>query len=434
MATDADGDPITYAVTTLPQHGTLTGTAPTLVYEPAAGYSGPDSFTWRATAKGKQSNVATVTITVTPPCTVTGTSDRDTLRGTGGDDVVCGLGGPDTVLGLGGDDILLGGAGDDDLVGGAGDDTIDGGLDDDAVRGDAGSDALVGGEGRDTVSYLHAPKGARVDLASQTAHAAKLGDDTITGIENAAGSAENDQLAGDGGFNQLYGGQGADSLEGGAGADELDGGSGADLLKGGGGRDILFGSDGKDALRGGSGRDVCYVDPKGSLKSCENPDATKVGRVAAGAPRRAVSARQALMTRWYIGNDDYLVVYNAEATQSLDQGSFPSTDQWEGYVCSFLKFTPIKTACSVSNKLQSIQKWQLEWFGHNARSWNACAVVVWDYGRHGVNQFKKRWKTRPAEDYQNHIDLAWVTPGKYSLVRTSDPDEVGGAEYIQVTC
>jgi PKD repeat protein len=43
-ATDPDGDPLVYSVSVLPEHGTLSGGAPDLVYTPAAGYSGPDGF------------------------------------------------------------------------------------------------------------------------------------------------------------------------------------------------------------------------------------------------------------------------------------------------------------------------------------------------------------------------------------------------------
>ena len=41
-ATDADGDSLTYTVTTDPTHGTLTGTAPNLTYTPDANYFGTD--------------------------------------------------------------------------------------------------------------------------------------------------------------------------------------------------------------------------------------------------------------------------------------------------------------------------------------------------------------------------------------------------------
>ena len=63
-ATDADGDVLSYTVVTAPQHGTLSGTAPNLTYTPAANYSGPDSFTFKANDGTVDSNVATVSITV----------------------------------------------------------------------------------------------------------------------------------------------------------------------------------------------------------------------------------------------------------------------------------------------------------------------------------------------------------------------------------
>ena len=65
-ATDPDaGDTLTYAVTSAPAHGTLSGTAPNLTYTPTAGYTGPDSFKFQATDNhGAASNIATVSITV----------------------------------------------------------------------------------------------------------------------------------------------------------------------------------------------------------------------------------------------------------------------------------------------------------------------------------------------------------------------------------
>jgi hypothetical protein len=63
-ASDADNDALTYTVQSQPQHGTLTGTAPSLTYTPASGYNGPDSFTFRANDPYVASNVATISITV----------------------------------------------------------------------------------------------------------------------------------------------------------------------------------------------------------------------------------------------------------------------------------------------------------------------------------------------------------------------------------
>jgi Tol biopolymer transport system component len=69
-AFDPNADPITYNVGT-PSHGTLTGTAPNLTYTPAPGYVGDDSFTYTATDGFATSNVATVTIHVVVPPTIT---------------------------------------------------------------------------------------------------------------------------------------------------------------------------------------------------------------------------------------------------------------------------------------------------------------------------------------------------------------------------
>src|SRR5207237_1438533 len=63
-ATDVDGDPLTYAVVAAPTHGTLSGTAPNLTYTPAAGYFGPDSFTFKANDGTVDSAAATVSLTV----------------------------------------------------------------------------------------------------------------------------------------------------------------------------------------------------------------------------------------------------------------------------------------------------------------------------------------------------------------------------------
>ncbi len=63
---DSDGDPITFNVIGNPSHGALSGTAPNLTYTPAANYNGPDSFTFRVNDGVADSNLATVSLTVTP--------------------------------------------------------------------------------------------------------------------------------------------------------------------------------------------------------------------------------------------------------------------------------------------------------------------------------------------------------------------------------
>ncbi len=65
-ASDPDGDPLTFAVVAVPSHGTLSGTAPLLTYTPSADYHGADSFTFKASDGQAESNVATVSLTMTP--------------------------------------------------------------------------------------------------------------------------------------------------------------------------------------------------------------------------------------------------------------------------------------------------------------------------------------------------------------------------------
>ncbi len=65
-ATDSDGDPLTYTIISGPSHGTLTGTPPALTYKPTANYNGPEGITFKANDGMADSNVATVSITVTP--------------------------------------------------------------------------------------------------------------------------------------------------------------------------------------------------------------------------------------------------------------------------------------------------------------------------------------------------------------------------------
>jgi hypothetical protein len=64
--TDPEGDALTFAATSTPAHGALSGTAPNLTYTPTAGYSGPDSFTFTA-SDGALSDSGTVTIAVAAP-------------------------------------------------------------------------------------------------------------------------------------------------------------------------------------------------------------------------------------------------------------------------------------------------------------------------------------------------------------------------------
>ncbi|MFM7556209.1 MAG: Ig-like domain-containing protein, partial [Verrucomicrobiota bacterium] len=61
---DADKDALTYTVASLPTKGTLSGTAPNLVYKANADAKGTDSFTFRVNDGKADSSRATVTIEI----------------------------------------------------------------------------------------------------------------------------------------------------------------------------------------------------------------------------------------------------------------------------------------------------------------------------------------------------------------------------------
>ncbi len=67
-ASDPDGDPITFSLMSSPGNGILSGFNPntgTVTYTPNGNYNGPDSFTFRVNDGSLNSNIATVSITVT---------------------------------------------------------------------------------------------------------------------------------------------------------------------------------------------------------------------------------------------------------------------------------------------------------------------------------------------------------------------------------
>jgi WD40 repeat protein len=66
LATDADGNSLTYTTVSEPSHGTLTVTSSTggFIYTPFDNFSGTDSFTFKANDGTVDSNIATVNITI----------------------------------------------------------------------------------------------------------------------------------------------------------------------------------------------------------------------------------------------------------------------------------------------------------------------------------------------------------------------------------
>lgn len=67
LSSSISGAHTSIAIGTAAAHGTTSVSGDVVTYTPAAGYSGPDSFTYTATGTGGTSAPATVSITVTPP-------------------------------------------------------------------------------------------------------------------------------------------------------------------------------------------------------------------------------------------------------------------------------------------------------------------------------------------------------------------------------
>src|SRR5262249_2340936 len=64
---DPEGDILTYSLVSQPRHGTATANPDgSFTYTPAPNYNGPDSFTFKASDRQPDSNIATVSIPVTP--------------------------------------------------------------------------------------------------------------------------------------------------------------------------------------------------------------------------------------------------------------------------------------------------------------------------------------------------------------------------------
>jgi M6 family metalloprotease-like protein len=73
---DVDGDTLQYFIVQGPAHGALSGSGSQRTYQPSAGYTGPDSFTFKVNDGRVDSNTATVDIAVTGPNNVPTVSDQ----------------------------------------------------------------------------------------------------------------------------------------------------------------------------------------------------------------------------------------------------------------------------------------------------------------------------------------------------------------------
>lgn len=172
----------------------------------------------------------------------------ESIFGSGADDPL--LSGSDVannIQGADGDDTIRGLDGNDSLSGYLGDDVINGGADDSVV-----GDQIAGGDGTDTADYAGAA-GVKVSLTKAGAQqTVGEGLDTLTDVENLAGSTVADTLMGDGAANVLKGRLGKD------------------VLKAGDGADLVLSRDGDgDKVKCGPGHDVVKADAHDKLVGCE---------------------------------------------------------------------------------------------------------------------------------------------------------------------
>jgi len=225
---------------------------------------------------------------------LTGDASANVLDGGAGDDVILGGAGDDILNGNDGNDLLAGGGGTDVIDGGTGNDTnsfegigfdveatvnadgtgtaaygpvnetftgienltgssnddvliatgaaaniLIGGDGNDILAGGGGTDVIDGGAGIDTNSFQGIGFDVVATINEDGTGAAAYGpvNETFTGIENLAGSDNNDTLTGNSDANVLSGNAGDDTLVGGAGDDILAGGGGTDIIDGGAGND-----------------------------------------------------------------------------------------------------------------------------------------------------------------------------------------------------
>jgi hypothetical protein len=225
-ATDTDNDLLTYTVVRQPAHGTLSGTAPRLTYTPNNGYTGNDSFTFKANDGQADSNIATVTIQVNPApiylptITVAGGACLSNTKAQG--IINLNLADPGVAV----EQLTL-----------VAHSSNQGLLPDSAL--------ILGGSGAQRTLMLNGATNrsgsATLTVTVSDGHASAT---LIIGVRIGTSRSE-----------VLRGGAGTELLFGLGGNDMLLGRSGDDLLCGGAGNDTLLGGSGADVFSGGSGFD-----------------------------------------------------------------------------------------------------------------------------------------------------------------------------------
>lgn len=266
FCSDPNDNTLVLSIDKQPGHGSLGSIQGRKVtYSPAAGYTGRDTFTYRASDGAATSAPAQVQVLVGHCANqVTGTDERDLLAGTAAGDAIYGRAGNDVIDGLFGGDCLFGEDGRDQLEGGQGDDQLYGAKGRDRLFGGSGDDRLRGGSGKDHLR-------------------GSSGDDRLWGggkRDFLSGGSNDDRLKGGGGKDSLRGNAGDDTLIGGRGGDWIDTGPGEDRVRGGRGNDRISAANGsRTVITCGKGRDRVRADREDRVAAdCEVVRRTRTTR------------------------------------------------------------------------------------------------------------------------------------------------------------
>ena len=285
LASDIDGDKLTWSLDAAPAHGkvvldTATGK---YTYTPAGNYAGNDVFNVAVTDPSGTRALQRVEISISA------NADQPTLAVV--NPVVLPETSPGSTSLIGG---VLGA-----ILGTNGDDTLDAGIWENVTAALEISAALVDTDGSEALSIRisDVPAGGILSAGVKNADGSwSLAPDDLSGLTLIAKTAQNftvkveaiatesngatasktatidivmksdgvtinggngnDTVSGGNGNDKLSGGNGNDTIFGGDGADKIDGGKGNDSLHGGAGNDYLFGNSGDDTFFSDAGNDV----------------------------------------------------------------------------------------------------------------------------------------------------------------------------------
>jgi Ca2+-binding RTX toxin-like protein len=266
LASDVDGDALSFSIAAGPANGTVSINASTgeYTYTPAENFSGSDSFV--VSVKDPSGAEATQTVsvdiaaiadapaitaadmTVSASVNLNGTTGNDKLTGGSGDDVISGGNGNDVISGAGPSNLTIALGLSAALVDTDGSETLSSILIEGLGASSVLSAGTKNGDGSWTLTVAELG-GLTVTTPDTTDLTLKI---TASSTEAAGGTATTSVTQ----TITIDRGTNADVLDGGAGNDTITGGSGNNLLTGGAGNDAVTGGAGNDTFIAGLGNDT----------------------------------------------------------------------------------------------------------------------------------------------------------------------------------